>query len=109
MDREWVGGRVENLESVGGCLRSSIRKRTWTDVMLLNMLISTEILIPRIVTPCGSSPLGGSPYLGATLVGMVNLRPSTSASCFSSMIYSISILTVWPGGTFPMLVLKTSG
>lgn len=55
---------------------------------------------------CGSTY--PTPYLDAILVGIVNLRPSTSTSCFNSMIYPISILTIFPGGIFPILVLKTS-
>ena len=76
------------------------------------MLTSTEIFmflaVTALLAPCLLSPVGRAPYLGAMLVGIVNLRPSTSASCFNSMIYSISTLTVSPAGTFPMLVLKTS-
>ncbi len=85
---------------------------TCTDLMLLDMLTSTEIFIFFAVTALlessALSPVGRAPYLGAMLVGIVNLRPSTSASCFNSMIYSISTLTVAPAGIFPMVVLKTS-
>src|ERR1700722_3087057 len=77
--------------------------------MALDMVISTEISMPFGIATCSLSPCGGSPYLGAMLVGIVNLRPSNPASCFSSMIYSISTLTGSPGGMFPRLVLNTSG
>jgi hypothetical protein len=39
----------------------------------------------------GASPLGKEPYHRAMLVGIVNLRPSTSASCFNPMIASQDI------------------
>jgi len=61
------------------------------------MLISTETSF----FAWHSTQWGGVPYLGAILAGIVNLRPSTSASCFSSMMHSISSLTVAHPGDIP--------
>jgi len=53
-----------------------------TALMLLDMLTCTEIFMLLAVTALlaspSLSPLGRAPYLGAMLVGIVNIRPSTS-------------------------------
>ena len=85
------------------------RLPTCTKVISLDILTSTDIFIPSPTTGAVvPNPPGASPYLGAMLVGIVNLNPSTSASCFNSIIYSISTFTFSPAPIFPRLVLNTS-
>ena len=83
-DGDWERGGLSDMYTKGRFNGG----HTCTDLMLLDMLICTEIFtflaVTALLAPPSLSPLGRAPYLGALLVGIVNLRPSTSASCFNT-------------------------
>jgi hypothetical protein len=71
------------------------RTRTWVERKFLGKVNLRDMSMPVTIAPRDAvTAAGGVLYLGAMANGMVSLSASSSASCLSSIVSSISTVTV---------------